>query len=53
MVDYDPEYVGKQMMAVVTFLNQWLRLKLNIQKCDWPEHEQNPPEPCRTLPRKR
>jgi hypothetical protein len=45
MVDYDPEYVGKQMMAVVTFFNQWLRLKLNIQKCDWPEHEQNPPEP--------
>ena len=45
MVDYDPEYVGKQMMAVVTFFNQWLRLKLNIQKCDWPEYAQNPPEP--------
>lgn len=45
MVDYDPEYVGKQMISVVTFFNQWLRLKLNIQKCDWPEHEQNPPEP--------
>ena len=45
MDDYDPSYVGKQMMAVVTFFNQWLRLKLNIQKSDWPESEQNPPEP--------
>ena len=45
MADYDPSYVGKQMMAVVTFFNQWLRLKLNIQKSDWPEYEQNPPEP--------
>ncbi len=45
MADYDPNYVGKQMMAVVTFFNQWLRLKLNIQKSDWPEHEQSPPEP--------
>ena len=31
MTDYDPEYVAKQMMAVVTFFNQWLRLKLNLK----------------------
>jgi hypothetical protein len=24
MVDYDPEYVGKQMMAVVTFFSAFL-----------------------------
>ena len=45
MAEYDPNYVRKQMMAVVTFFNQWLRLKLNIQRSDWPEHEQSPPEP--------
>jgi hypothetical protein len=48
---YDPEYVGKQMMAVVTFFNQWLRLKLNIQKCDWPQHQQNPNGLCPRTPR--
>jgi hypothetical protein len=41
MVDYDPEYVGKQMMAVVTFFNQWLRLIIRRygQRIDTPSHQ--------------
>jgi hypothetical protein len=32
-------------MAVVTFFNRWLRVKLGMEKSDWPEYSENGPEP--------
>lgn len=33
------------MMAVVTFFNRWLRVKLRLDAKDWPETHDNDPEP--------
>jgi integrase len=42
---YDPKYVDTMMMCVVTFFNRWLKIKLGVEKSDWPEYDANDPEP--------
>lgn len=45
MQKYEPKSVDTMMMCVVTFFNRWLKIKLGIEKSDWPEYSQNDPEP--------
>jgi integrase len=45
MKDYEPKSVDTQMMCVVTFFNKWLRIKLGMEKSDWPEVKIPDPEP--------
>jgi hypothetical protein len=33
------------MVAVVTFFNRWLKIKLRLEAKDWPETDDNDPEP--------
>jgi integrase/recombinase XerD len=45
MENYEPKYVDTQMMAVVTFFNRHLKIKLGMEASDWPEYSENDPEP--------
>jgi len=45
MKDYEPKSVDTQMMCVVTFFNKWLKIKLGMEKSDWPEVKIPDPEP--------
>jgi integrase len=45
MPKYDPKSVENQMMSIVTFFNRWLKIKLGMEKSDWPEYDENDPEP--------
>lgn len=45
MSEYEPKSVNTMMMCVVTFFNQWVKAKLGIKASDWPEYDENPPEP--------
>jgi integrase/recombinase XerD len=45
MKDYEPKSVDTQMMCVVTFFNKWLKIKLGMEKSDWPEVKIPAPEP--------
>ncbi len=45
MAEYEPKSVDTAMMTVVTFFKQWLQVKLEMHKSDWPEYATNPPEP--------
>jgi len=45
MSQFDPKGVETQMMCVVTFFNRWLKIKLGIETSDWPEYDDNDPEP--------
>jgi integrase len=45
MQEYEPKSVETMMMCVVTFFNRWLKIKLGIEKSDWPEYYENDPEP--------
>jgi hypothetical protein len=35
------------MMCVVNFLNRGLKIKLGLEKSDWPAYDANDPEPYR------
>ena len=37
--------VDTRMVAVVTFFNRWLKIKLRLEAKDWPETDDNDPEP--------
>jgi integrase/recombinase XerD len=45
MQEYEPKSVDTMMMCVVTFFNRWLKIKLGVEKSDWPLHDVNDPEP--------
>jgi integrase len=45
MQEYEPKSVDTMMMCVVTFFNRWLKIRLGIEKSDWPEYSENDPEP--------
>lgn len=45
MEEYEPKSVDTQMMAVVTFFNRHLKIKLGMEASDWPEYGENDPEP--------
>lgn len=45
MQEYEPKSVDTMMMCVVTFFNRWLKIKLGIEKSDWPDYSENDPEP--------
>jgi integrase len=45
MQKYDPKSVDTMMMCVVTFFNRWLKVKLGMEKSDWPGYDENDPEP--------
>jgi integrase len=45
MKEYEPKSVDTQMMAVVTFFNRWLKIKLGMEASDWPEYRESDPEP--------
>jgi len=45
MKKYEPKSVDTQMMTVVTFFNKWAKVKLGMEKSDWPEYVTNDPEP--------
>jgi len=47
MQKYEPKYVDTMMMCVVTFFNRWLKIKLGVEKSDWPAYDANDPEPYR------
>lgn len=47
MQRYEPKYVDTMMMCVVTFFNHWLKIKLGVEKSDWPAYDANAPEPYR------
>jgi site-specific recombinase XerD len=42
---FAPKTIDTRMMAVVTFFNRWLRIKLRLDAKDWPETHDNDPEP--------
>jgi integrase/recombinase XerD len=42
---FAPKTIDTRMMAVVTFFNRWLKIKLGIDAKDWPETHDNDPEP--------
>ena len=37
--------IDTRMVAVVTFFNRWLKIKLRLEAKDWPETDDNDPEP--------
>jgi integrase len=45
LLNYGPKSVDTQMMAVVTFFNKHLKVKLGMEASDWPEYSPNDPEP--------
>ena len=45
MQEYEPKSVDTMMMCVVTFFNRWLKIKLGVEKSDWPSSDVNDPEP--------
>jgi hypothetical protein len=45
MQEYEPKSVDTMMMCVVTFFNRWLKIKLGMEESDWPEYNENDPEP--------
>ncbi len=45
LLNYEPKSVHTQMMAVVTFFNKRLKVKLGMEAGDWPEYSPNDPEP--------
>ena len=42
---FEPKTIDTRMMAVVTFFNRWLKIKLRLDAKDWPETHDNDPEP--------
>jgi integrase/recombinase XerD len=42
---FEPKTIDTRMMAVVTFFNRWLKIKLGLEARDWPETHDNDPEP--------
>lgn len=42
---FEPKTIDTRMMAVVTFFNRWLKIKLGLDARDWPETHDNDPEP--------
>jgi hypothetical protein len=42
---FEPKTIDTRMMAVVTFFNRWLKIKLGLDAKDWPETHDNDPEP--------
>jgi len=42
---FEPKTIDTRMMAVVTFFNRWLKVKLRLDAKDWPETHDNNPEP--------
>ena len=42
---FAPKTIDTRMMAVVTFFNRWLKIKLGLDAKDWPETHDNDPEP--------
>jgi integrase len=42
---FEPKTIDTRMMAVVTFFNRWLKVKLRLDAKDWPETHDNDPEP--------
>ena len=42
---FEPKTIDTRMMAVVTFFNRWLKIKLRLDARDWPETHDNDPEP--------
>jgi integrase len=42
---FEPKTIDTRMMAVVTFFNRWLKIKLGLDAKDWPETHENDPEP--------
>ncbi len=42
---FEPKTIYTRMMAVVTFFNRWLKIKLGLDAKDWPETHDNDPEP--------
>jgi hypothetical protein len=42
---FEPKTIDTRMMAVVTFFNRWLKIKLGLNAKDWPETHDNDPEP--------
>jgi len=45
LLNYEPKSVHTQMMAVVTFFNKHLKIKLGMKASDCPEYSPNDPEP--------
>ena len=42
---FAPKTIDTRMMAIVTFFNRWLKIKLGPDAKDWPETHDNDPEP--------
>ena len=42
---FEPKTIDTRMMAVVTYFNRWLKIKLGLDAKDWPETHENDPEP--------
>jgi hypothetical protein len=42
---FEPKTIDTRMMAIVTFFNRWLKIKLGRDAKDWPETHDNDPEP--------
>jgi hypothetical protein len=42
---FEPKTIDTRMLAVVTFFNRWLKIKLRLDAKDWPETHDNDPEP--------
>jgi hypothetical protein len=42
---FEPKTIDTRMMAVVTFFNRGLKIKLGLDAKDWPETHDNDPEP--------
>lgn len=40
---FQPKTIDTRMMAVVTFFNRWLKIKLGLDAKDWPETHVNDP----------
>ena len=40
---FEPKTIDTRMMAVVTFFNRWLKIKLGLDAKDWPERTRTTP----------
>jgi integrase len=45
MSKYEPKSLETMMMCVVTFFNKHLKVKLGMEASDWPQYNENDPEP--------
>ena len=45
MSEYEPKSLETMMMCVVTFFNKHLKIKLGMEASDWPQYNENDPEP--------